>query len=76
MNEHPASRPPRPADRQDAPRRTRPGQWVLLVLGTLLTALGLAALVSGLVLAGAAAAQQDGRFLTASPDRQDRKSVV
>ena len=69
MNEHPASRPPRPADRQDAPRRTRPGQWVLLVLGTLLTALGLAALVSGLVLAGAAAAQQDGRFLTASPDR-------
>ncbi|MFF0990849.1 DUF4389 domain-containing protein [Kocuria nitroreducens] len=69
MTEHPVSHPPRPSGRQGAPRRTRPGQWVLLVLGALLTALGLAALVSGLVLAGAAAAQQDGRFLTASPDR-------
>ncbi|MFI7495955.1 DUF4389 domain-containing protein [Kocuria sp. M4R2S49] len=69
MNEHPVSRPLRPSDRHGAPRRTRPGQWVLLALGALLTALGLAALVSGLVLAGAAAAQQDGRFLTTSPDR-------
>ncbi|GAA1764807.1 DUF4389 domain-containing protein [Kocuria aegyptia] len=69
MNDHSVSRPSHPSDRQGAPRRTRPGQWVLLVLGALLTALGLAALVGGLVLAGAAAAQQDGRFLTAPPDR-------
>ncbi|MFE7631401.1 DUF4389 domain-containing protein [Kocuria sp. NPDC057446] len=69
MTQQSPSRSSRPPDRQGAPRRTRPGQWVLLVLGALLTALGLAALVSGLVLAGAAAAQQDGRFLTAAPDR-------
>ncbi|WP_298585695.1 DUF4389 domain-containing protein [uncultured Kocuria sp.] len=69
MNAHPVTHPPRPAGRHGAPRRTRPGQWVLLVLGAVLTALGLGALVSGLVLAGAAAAQQDGRFLTTSPDR-------
>ncbi|WP_424347856.1 DUF4389 domain-containing protein [Kocuria sp. CH-021] len=69
MHEHPETRPPRPTARHGTPRRTRPGQWVLLVLGAVLTALALAALVSGLVLAGAAAAQQDGRFLTTSPDR-------
>ncbi len=69
MNGHPVPGPPTPSVRHGTPRRTRPGQWVLLVLGALLTALGLAALVSGLVLAGAAAAQQDGRFLTTSPER-------
>ncbi|MEX5295930.1 DUF4389 domain-containing protein [Kocuria sp. CPCC 205268] len=69
MNGHPVPSPPTPSVRHGTARRTRPGQWVLLVLGALLTALGLAALVSGLVLAGAAAAQQDGRFLTTSPER-------
>ena len=41
MSQQSPSHPPRPPDRQGAPRRTRPGQWVLLVLGALLTALGL-----------------------------------
>ncbi|MFC4902559.1 DUF4389 domain-containing protein [Kocuria oceani] len=69
MTAQPVSDPPAPAGRHPGPRPTRPGQWVLLVVGTLLTALGLAALVSGLVLAAAASAQQGGRYLSSPPDR-------
>lgn len=56
-------RPPRPVP------RTRPGRWVMLVVGTLLTALGLGATIAGLVLAGAASAQEGGRYLTGDTER-------
>jgi hypothetical protein len=62
------SAPAHPAPREPAPR-TRPGQWVLLVVGSVLTALGLGAVATGLVLAGAAAAQEGGRYLTGGPER-------
>jgi hypothetical protein len=41
----------------------------MLVVGTLLTALGLGATIAGLVLAGAASAQEGGRFLTGDTER-------
>ena len=60
---------PAPTAPHRPPPRARPGQWVLLVLGTVLTVLGAGSLVLGLVLAGAAAAQDDGRWLTGGTER-------
>jgi hypothetical protein len=43
--------------------------WVLLVLGTLLASMGLAATIGGAVLTGADAAQREGRYLTGDIQR-------
>jgi hypothetical protein len=42
----------------------KPGHWVLLVLGVLLTVAGLALTISAAVILGASAVQGDGRYLT------------
>ncbi|MGQ1838693.1 DUF4389 domain-containing protein [Kocuria turfanensis] len=47
----------------------RAGHWVLLVLGVLLSLLGLGATIGGAVLAGADAAQGEGRYLTGETER-------
>ncbi|MFI7482399.1 DUF4389 domain-containing protein [Kocuria sp. M1R5S2] len=47
----------------------RAGHWVLLVLGALLTVLGLGATIGGAVLVGADAAQREGRYLTGEMQR-------
>ncbi|MDI3329126.1 MAG: DUF4389 domain-containing protein [Micrococcus sp.] len=49
--------------------RTRPGHWVLLVLGVLLSVLGLGLAIGGAVLLRADAAQQDGRYLLGQAER-------
>ena len=49
--------------------RTRPLNWVLLVLGVLLTALGLGLSAGGLAIMGAEAAQRDGQYLTGPAQR-------
>jgi type II secretory pathway pseudopilin PulG len=51
------------------PTRMKPGHWVLLVLGVLLSMLGLGLALSGAVLLRADAAQQDGRYLTGETER-------
>jgi hypothetical protein len=51
------------------PTRMRPGHWVLLVLGVLLSALGLGLAVGGTALLRADAAQQDGRYLLGETER-------
>jgi hypothetical protein len=47
----------------------KPGHWVLLVLGVLLTVLGMGLTTGGAVLAGADAAQREGRYLTGDTER-------
>ncbi|WP_156228944.1 DUF4389 domain-containing protein [Corynebacterium comes] len=47
----------------------RPLNWVLLVLGVLLTAFGLGLTIGAAVLMGAESAQQDGRYLSGDPER-------
>ncbi|MFI7582974.1 DUF4389 domain-containing protein [Kocuria sp. M1N1S27] len=54
---------------RSGPPRMRAGHWVLLVLGVLLSLLGLGLTIGGAVLAGADAAQRDGRYLTGETER-------
>jgi hypothetical protein len=49
--------------------RMRPGNWVLLVLGVLLSVLGLGLAIGGTVLLRADAAQQGGRYLLGETER-------
>ncbi|HEY4558862.1 MAG TPA: DUF4389 domain-containing protein [Enteractinococcus sp.] len=51
------------------PPRMRPWNWVLLVVGVLLTALGLGLVIGGAIIAGAEAAQRDGQYLTLETER-------
>lgn len=55
--------------RAGPPPRMKAGHWVLLVLGALLTVLGLAATIGGAVLSGAEVAQREGRYLTGDTER-------
>ena len=68
MNAHPAS-PQAPSQSAGPPPRMKAGHWVLLVLGVVLTVLGLGATVGGAVLTGADAAQREGRYLTGDTER-------
>lgn len=58
----PSSPPPQ------RPGRMNPLNWVLLVFGVLITALGLAAAIGGALLMAADSAQRDGRFLSGSAE--------
>ncbi|WP_411733803.1 DUF4389 domain-containing protein [Paeniglutamicibacter sp.] len=51
------------------PARMKPGHWVLLVLGVLLSTLGLGLAIGGAVTLGADAAQRDGRYLVGDTER-------
>lgn len=56
-----------PTSRQ--PARMKPLNWVLLVAGVLLTALGLSLTVGAAIIMGADSAQQDGQYLTMDSQR-------
>lgn len=58
-----------PPARSGPPPRMKAGHWVLLVLGVLLTVLGLGLTIGGAVLAGADALQREGRYLTGDTER-------
>ena len=62
MTAYPAP-PSEPIAGAAPPTRMKPGHWVLLVLGVLLSALGLGLAIGGAALLRADAAQQDGRYL-------------
>lgn len=51
------------------PTHMKPGPWVLLVLGVLLSTLGLGLAIGGAVTLGADAAQRDGRYLMGDTER-------
>ncbi|KAA0918918.1 DUF4389 domain-containing protein [Dietzia sp. ANT_WB102] len=61
--------PTTPSEHSDQRARTRPVNWVLLVVGVILTTLGLALTAGGAVLMAAQAAQSDGHYLTTAPQR-------
>ncbi|QGU08751.1 hypothetical protein COCCU_14305 (plasmid) [Corynebacterium occultum] len=63
------SRTTYPTSSAQRPARMRPLNWVLLVAGVLLTALGLGLTLGGAVLMSAESAQQDGQYLTLDPQR-------
>lgn len=61
--------PNRPQSSDDQSTRMRPWNWVLLILGVLITALGLVFTAGGAVLMGVESSQQDGSYVSAAPER-------
>ena len=51
------------------PARMNPWNWVMLIVGVMLTALGMGLLIGGAILMGTDAAQRDGRYLTSNTHR-------
>ncbi len=51
------------------PARMKPGNWVLLILGVLLSMLGMGMTIAGSIVLGASAAQSDGGYLTGGTKR-------
>lgn len=68
MDANPTS-PSSPSSSPTQPARMRPLNWVLLVAGVLLTALGLGLTLGGAVLMAAQSAQQDDQYLTLDSQR-------
>ncbi|GAA1750968.1 DUF4389 domain-containing protein [Kocuria aegyptia] len=58
-----------PPSRSGPPPRMKAGHWVLLILGVVLSLLGLGSAIGGAVLAGADAAQSEDRYLTGDTER-------
>ena len=54
--------PTAPTTPREPPARMKPLNWILLVLGVLITIVGLGLTIGGAVLAGAGAAQSDGQY--------------
>src|SRR5699024_3801871 len=54
--------PTAPTTPREPPARMRPLNWILLVMGVLITIVGLGLTIGGAVLAGVGAAQSDGQY--------------
>lgn len=66
MNSHASPASPQAGDRAT---HAKPGHWVLLIIGSLLTVLGLGLTVGGSTLTGADLIQRDGRYLQGAVER-------
>lgn len=58
-----------PSRAAGAAGRKNPGHWVLVVLGVVLTGLGMGLTIAGAMFSGADAAQRGGRYLVTGPER-------
>src|SRR4051812_7265132 len=61
--------PPHAPPPSPPPARMKPGNWVLLILGVLLTMIGIGMTIAGAIVLGANAAQHDGGYLTGGTER-------